>query len=74
MNKISSVLFITCGAALATATAYDASTLAALAGVPVHGGEGVIALASLSLSTAVIAFGMRGLHRSSPRKVSQYTT
>lgn len=71
MNKMSSALLIACGAALAAAVSYDASKLTTLLGLGLYGGEGVVALTSLTLSIALIALGTRGLLMQRTRKPSQ---
>ena len=70
MNKLSSALLIGFGAALAAAISYDASILTTSLGLSLYGGEGVIALTSLTLSITLIALGARGLLVQRTRKPS----
>jgi len=71
VNKLSAGLLILCGASIAIAISYDASALTELLGLTRHGGEGVVALTGLVLSTVIIAVGTHGAIRQWMRGVSR---
>jgi hypothetical protein len=54
---------ITAACLLAGAVAHDATLVAAVLGMPVQGGEGVVATAGLGTALAAVAFGLRALRR-----------
>lgn len=59
------VILAACGVVLASATVYDASTLTRWLGLPLEGGEGIVASASLALSVGLVLWGAVGLLRRS---------
>jgi hypothetical protein len=63
MKKLGSTLLVAGGAVLATATFYDATLLTHALGLPIEGGEAVVALTSLSLSAVLLLFGILGLRK-----------
>ena len=63
MKKPSAGLLICCGTAVASAVSYDASALTELLGMSAYGGEGLVALSGLVLSTLFIAVGTHGVTR-----------
>lgn len=63
MKKPGSALPVCCGAAVAITVCYDASALTELLGMSRHGGEGLVALAGLVLSTALFAVGTHAVTR-----------
>jgi hypothetical protein len=63
MKNLRSLILLAAGAALAAAALYDATLLTRAVGLPVEGGEALVALAALSLSAVLFAFGGLGLRR-----------
>ena len=71
MRKPSAGLLIFCGTAVAAAVSYDASAVTGLFGLSNYGGEGLVALTGLMLSTLLIAAGAHGLLRQWTRSASR---
>lgn len=71
MKKPGSTFLVAGGAVLATATFYDASLLTQALGLPIEGGEAVVALASLSLSAVLLLFGILGFRKQPLDSTSQ---
>ena len=63
MQKPAPGLLVFCGAAIAAAISYDAYVVAELIGMSRYGGEGIVAVTGLGLSSLFIAFGAHGLVR-----------
>ena len=71
MKKLGSKLLVAGGTVLAIATSYDASLLTQALGLPIEGGEAVVALTSMSLSAALLLLGIRGLRKQPLDSASQ---
>ena len=63
MKNLRSLILLAAGAALAAAALYDASVLTRALGLPVEGGEAIVALAMLSMAVAAFVAGGLGLRR-----------
>jgi hypothetical protein len=63
MKNLRSLILLAAGAALAAAALYDATVLTQALGLPVEGGEALVALAALSLSMVLFVVGGLGLRR-----------
>ena len=66
MKRTKSLILLAAGAVLAAAALYDATVLTQALGLPVEGGEALVALAALSLSTVLFVAGGLGLRRRAP--------
>jgi hypothetical protein len=71
MKKLGSMFLVACGVVLAVATFYDASLLTEALGLPIEGGEAIVALGSLSLSAVLLLFGMLGFRKRPLNSTSQ---
>ena len=60
-RKHVSAALVAIGIAVFAAVAYDATPIADALGMQVQGGEGVIAVAGLTIAIAGVACGLRGL-------------
>ena len=60
MNKLPSLLLVAAGAVLTGAALYDATLITQAVGLPVEGGEAIVALAALSLSMVLFVAGGLG--------------
>ena len=63
MKKLQSLLLVATGTALAAAALYDATLITQALGLPVEGGEAIVALAALSLSMALFVVAGLGWRR-----------
>ena len=61
MQKPAAWLMICCGAAILAAVSYGAIAITELLGMSRYGGEGIVALTALAMSTMFIAMGFHGL-------------
>jgi hypothetical protein len=64
MKKSRSLILIAVGAVLAGDALYDASMLTRFGGLPIDGGEAIVALVALSLSMVSFVLGGLGLRNS----------
>ena len=71
MKKLGSTFLVAGGTMLAAATFYDASLLTQALGLPIEGGEAIVALASLSLSAVLLLFGVLGFRKQPTDSTSQ---
>jgi hypothetical protein len=63
MKKLRSTLLVAGGALLAAAALYDATVLTQALGLPIEGGEALVALAALTLSMVLFVLGGLGLRK-----------
>ncbi|MFT3807790.1 hypothetical protein [Arenimonas sp.] len=57
------LVLVATGVALFALLTYDAGVLARALGMPIEGGEGVVAAIALPMSLLLFVFGLRGLRR-----------
>ena len=60
-RKHVSAALVAIGIAVFAAVAHDATVVAEAFGMPVQGGEGVVAMTGLAVASAAVASGLRGL-------------